>query len=151
MLHCGHYKISTSDTLDKGRSEDILKRAVRLGKMQRKIDMGKASRPEVRALQAARVTDKTKLETKPKRMKISELGNNFPELCQQLEFFAEICLVKLLVAISVIWYADGEHVMYNGEIEEMTSKTKYEVAYWCQGEHYKMTTWALAADLISTM
>ena len=46
-------------------------------------------------------------------------------------------------------------MMYNGKIEEMISKTKYEVAYCCEGEHYdetvdyKMTTWALAADLIS--
>ena len=35
-----------------------------------------------------------------------------------------------------IWYVDGELIMYKGKIEEVISKTKYEVAYWSQGEHY---------------
>ena len=85
------------------------------------------------------------------------MGNNFNDLSQeQLEKVAEILSGKGVGGyICHIWYADGVHIMYNGKIEEIISKTKYEVAYWCEGEHYdeavdyEMTTWTLAADLIS--
>ena len=78
------------DTLDMGRRKDILKRAVKLGKMQRKKRREKQadlmlelSRRQEEKLQARVTSEKTKMETKLKRMKISELGNNFPDLSQE--------------------------------------------------------------------
>ena len=71
------------------------------------------------------------METKLKNIKISELGNNFPDLSQeQLGNVADILSGKAVGCyICHVWYTEGEHMMYNGKIEDMISKTKYEVAY----------------------
>ena len=69
------------DTLDKGPRGDILKRAVKLDKMQRKKQREKQADLRQEAQQQARVTsEKSKLETKLKRIKIR---NHFPDLSQE--------------------------------------------------------------------
>lgn len=152
------------DNMTKEKRDTVLKKAVKLGQLQRKKKkvkkdlMKEMAKRQADKQQARETTERNKLQKRLKNISIEELAKKFPDLdSEKLEQVTNLITGKSVGDhICHIWYEESEQVMYHGKIESLKSKgKKYTVAYWSMGEtydnatDYDMSPFALAADLIA--
>lgn len=153
------------EDLDTEKRDAILKKAVKLGQVQRQRRRVKQndlreelSKRQAMKEQAKEITARNKLERKLKNIQIKDLEEKFPELEKpKLEKITELLSGKAVGRnMCHVWCEEGKRIVYNGRIVKMKAKGKRcVVAYWGEDESYEdatdfdMSVFALAADLIA--
>lgn len=154
------------DSLDKEKQELVIRKAVRLGVIQRRKRRKKQGelQEELHKRQATKERKRSKQERKVLEKKIEELGSDkikeaFPELSEE-----KMSLIKELLGgrgvgafVCHAWDLGGNRVIFNGKIETFhAKKKKYTVGYWAMSEEgYEfdahdtdVSIYAMAADVI---
>nr|XP_055059726.1 uncharacterized protein LOC129443265 [Misgurnus anguillicaudatus]XP_055059727.1 uncharacterized protein LOC129443265 [Misgurnus anguillicaudatus]XP_055059728.1 uncharacterized protein LOC129443265 [Misgurnus anguillicaudatus]XP_055059729.1 uncharacterized protein LOC129443265 [Misgurnus anguillicaudatus]XP_055059730.1 uncharacterized protein LOC129443265 [Misgurnus anguillicaudatus]XP_055059731.1 uncharacterized protein LOC129443265 [Misgurnus anguillicaudatus]XP_055059732.1 uncharacterize len=154
------------DSLDKKKQELVIRKAVRLGVIQRRKRRKKQGelQEELQKRQATNERKRSEQERKVLEKKFEELAADkieeaFPELPEE-----KISLIKELLAgrgvgafICHAWDLGGSRVIFNGKIESFhAKKKKYTVGYWAMsGEGYEfdahdtdVSIYAMTADVI---
>ena len=121
------------DKLPKERRDTILKKAVKLGQLQRKKRklkqkdlMKEMAKRQVAKQQMRETTERNKLERRLKNTPVEEIATNFPDLdTDKLEQVTKLVTGKCVGDhICHLWYEEKQQVMYNGKIESFKPKKK---------------------------
>lgn len=154
------------DSLDKEKRDLVIRKAVRLGAIQRRRRRRKQGQlqEELHKRQVSKERKRSEQERKVLERKIEELGPEkieeaFPELPEE-----KVSLIKELLGgrgvgafVCHAWDLDGNRVIFNGKIEAFQAKKKkYTVGYWAMNrEGYEfdahdtdVSVFAMAADVI---
>ena len=136
------------DNLEKDTRDNVLKKAVLLGREQRKkrkgnqIDLRKELlRRQLEKQQAKDTSTRKKLERRLKSIDIDKIRDEFHDLeDNKLENLTVIMSGKSIgYNICHAWFDDGQSVLYNGKIEKIKLKTKqYVVPIGLKTKHMKM-------------
>lgn len=154
------------DGLSQERRDEVLRKAVQLGKKQRR--KRRMNEKELRAevlrrvqekAQAREMTERRKVDKKLKTATVDTLASEFPEVTgQRLENLKVLFKGEAVgQLICHTWYEEGVQVVYSGKIEDKFTERriyKYRIAYWANDESYEdaedydMAIVQLCADFI---
>ncbi len=116
------------DNMTEEKRDVILKKAVKLGHLQRKKKKAKQkdlmkemAKRQADNQQVRETTECNKLQKKLKNISIEELAKNFPDLdSEKLEQVTNLITGKSVGHhICHLWYEENEQVMYHGKIESL--------------------------------
>ena len=151
------------DDLTVERRDDILRKAVRLGREQRQ--QRRISQKSLRAelikrqqdkVQQKEMTDRRKLERLLKKSGLEGVKKDFPHLNHSEGSRVNDILSGRIVGLRMchVWLEDAEKVVYNGLIRKLYANNKYKVSYWKAEEDfddatdYHLSMYELASDLL---
>ena len=151
------------DSLTEERRDEVLMKAIHLGRMQRQKRKMKQrdlrlelQRRQKAKEQAKSATERKKLEKKLKNFSLDTVRLEYPNLDFTKRNELEDILNGKIVGRKAchIWYEDEGLVVYNAKVEKLKARGNYSVAYWSRAEDYEDATdynvsmYALAADLL---
>ena len=165
MRACKNRTVQYLDNLEEERREEVLRKAVKWGRMQR--NKRKKKQKELRAEIIKRQKDKehardTK-ERKRLEKKLKETDLDMESLQQEypnLDFSKNDQIKDILEGRVVgkrachMWFEEQKLEVYNAKFEKLKKNKVYKVAYWLQSESYDdstdydMSMYQLAADLL---
>ena len=167
MRTCKNKTVDYLDSLEEERREHVLRKAVKLGRLQRdrRKKKQKALRTEVIKRQKAKehIRDTKERKKLEKRMKegvdLQTIQKEYPNLDYSKTNDIEDILQGKVVGRRAchVWFEDEEErklLVYNAKFEKLKKNNVYRVAYWLQTEQYDdatdydMPMHQLAADVL---
>lgn len=163
MRACKNKTVAYIDNLSEERREEILRKAIKLGRKQR--EKRKKNMKDIRLELIKRQEQKQqnrdtaarrRLEKVLKNSGLDNARKDFPNLDYSKPEKLDDILEGRVVGkrICHVWSEDDGHVVYNGLIRKLYKTKKYKVAYWSQSEEvddatdYNVSMFELAADLL---
>ena len=161
MRACKNKTVAYLDTLTNERREEVSRKAVRYGRLQR--DRRRKSQKEVRLELIKRQKQKEQVRNDAQRKKVEKMlksgldatRKEFPDLDYSKQGLTDLLDGKAVgKRICHVWFEEDGLVVYNGLIRKLYANKYYKVAYWSKSEvlddatDYNMSMYALAADFL---